>query len=132
MIMIIFLQLQDLPNELLEDIIVQAVVMEVKAMKLAKSVWKEKADLVIRRLRTVCWQWRDILMTNYLRKKVHGILDNTGQFLIIMLFIGDILFKDILTRTFFLGTFLQRSCGSAIQRAAQPRPQSGYRISEMM
>jgi len=52
--------------------------MEVKGLKLAKSVWKEKADLVISRLRPVCSLWSDILTTNSFRTKLHRILDGTG------------------------------------------------------
>ena len=62
----------------IECILVKAVAMEVKDMKLAKSVWKEKADPVISRLRTVCSQWNSILTTNYFRNELHRILDGTG------------------------------------------------------
>ena len=54
--------------------------MEVKGMKLAKSVWKEKADIVINRLQTVCSQWDKILTTNFFRNELHRVLDNTGWF----------------------------------------------------
>ncbi len=64
--------------ELLECILIKVVVMEVKGMKLAKSVWKEKADLVISRLRTVCPHWNSILTTNFFRNELHKTLDGTG------------------------------------------------------
>jgi len=74
----IHVQLQDLPIELLECILVEAVVMEVKGLKLVKRVWEEKADLVISRLASVSSLWGDILTTNYSRTKLHRILDGTG------------------------------------------------------
>jgi len=51
---------------------------EVIGMKLAKSVWKDKADLVMSRLKTVCLSWNSIFATNEFRKEVHDILDGTG------------------------------------------------------
>jgi len=74
----LFFQLQDLPNELLECILIKTVVMEVRSMKLAKSVWAEKADLVINQLASVCSQWNSIITTDYFLREVHRILDNTG------------------------------------------------------
>jgi len=52
--------------------------MEVRSMKLAKSVWAEKADLVINQLASVCSQWNSIITTDYFLREVHRILDNTG------------------------------------------------------
>jgi len=57
------MQLQDLPIELLEHVLVKAVVKEVRSMKLAKCAWKRKADLVLSRLKTVCPLWKSILTT---------------------------------------------------------------------
>lgn len=75
-----YLQLQDLPIQILERILVKAVVVEVLGMKLVKRVWKDKADLVISRLKTVCLHWNSVLTTNEFTTKVHRILDGTGSF----------------------------------------------------
>ena len=47
-------------------------------MKLAKSVWKEKAGPVITRLEEVCSQWSSILTTDFFRNEVNRVLDETG------------------------------------------------------
>jgi len=60
-------------------ILVKAVAMEVKDMKLPKgSVWKEKGDLVINRLRTVCSQWNFILTTTFFRNELRRALSVIG------------------------------------------------------
>ena len=77
----VYLQLQDLPFELFEHILVEAIVGEVKDMKLAKSVWKDKADLVIRRHSTVSLQWNCILTSSFFQSELRRTLDATaGQF----------------------------------------------------
>ena len=63
---------------MIQLILVKAVAMEVKSMKLVKSVWKEKAELVISRLRTVCSHWNSTLTTNFFRSELHRTLDETG------------------------------------------------------
>jgi len=75
---IYYLQLEDIPIRLLERILVKTVVTEVRSMKLAKSVWEEKAVLVISRLTTVCLLWSSILTTNRFLTEVHRILDGIG------------------------------------------------------
>jgi len=47
-------------------------------MKLAKSVWKEKAEQVINRLGPVCSRWLSTLTTISFRTKLHRILDGIG------------------------------------------------------
>lgn len=73
--------MQDLPIELIECILVKAVFMEVMGLKLAKSERKEKAELVISRLSTVCWQWRTILESNFFRNELHSTFDGTYLFI---------------------------------------------------
>jgi len=53
------------------SLLVKAVALEVEDLMLAQSVWKEKADLVISGLRTVCSQWNDILSSNFFRNELH-------------------------------------------------------------
>jgi len=64
--------------ELLVKVLIKVIAMEVSDMKLSKNVWKEKADLVISRLGTVCLQWSSILTTNFFLIEVHRALDRTG------------------------------------------------------
>jgi len=52
--------------------------MEVKDLKVAKSVWEEKADLVAVRLGTVCSHWSRTLATNFFRNELHRTLDGIG------------------------------------------------------
>lgn len=67
--------MQDLPFEVIERILFKVVVVEVLGRKLAKRVWKEKADLVTAQLGTVCPQWNRVLTTNYFQTRLHIILD---------------------------------------------------------
>jgi len=64
--------------KLLECVLAKAVAMEVEGMKLSKSVWKEKADLVIRRLQNVSSHWNSVLTMSKFRNEVHRVLDGTG------------------------------------------------------
>lgn len=48
-------------------------------MKLAKSAWKEKAGLVISRLKAVCLQWSSVLAISFFRNKVHRTLGRVGK-----------------------------------------------------
>jgi len=66
---------QDLPFEVIERILFKVVVVEVLGRKLAKRVWKEKADLVTAQLGTVCPQWNRVLTTNCFQTRLHIILD---------------------------------------------------------
>lgn len=67
--------MQDLPFEVIERILFKVVVVEVLGRKLAKRVWKEKADLVTAQLGTVCPQWNRVLTTNCFQTRLHIILD---------------------------------------------------------
>src|SRR6218665_1582374 len=64
---------------MLEHILVKVVAMEVIGLKLAKSAWKERDEMVISRLKPVCSQWNSLLTTISFRTKLHRILDGTGQ-----------------------------------------------------
>ena len=64
--------------EMIEYILLKAVVMEVEGMHLARYVRMKKADLVIDRLGAVCPQWSYILTTNFFRNELQRTLDGTG------------------------------------------------------
>ena len=78
-----YMQFQDLPTELIERILVKAVVMEMKGMmaRLIKPKAQETVDLVISRLSTVCTQWNSILTSNFIQNELHRTLDCTGRFI---------------------------------------------------
>src|SRR6218665_1974693 len=63
----LLMKLQDLPNEILDYILMKAVVKKVMEKKLAKSAWLEYAVRVIRPLRAVSLQWNFRLTTNWFK-----------------------------------------------------------------
>jgi len=60
-------KLQDLPIEILDFILMKAVVKKVMEKKLAKSAWVEYTSQVIWPLRTVSLQWDYRLTTNWFK-----------------------------------------------------------------
>lgn len=67
--------LQDLPLELHELILLEAIVSEIRDRKLFRCAWKESAHRVAERLRNVCPQWDYVLTTDSFRIRLHGIID---------------------------------------------------------
>src|SRR6218665_2106675 len=61
------MKLQDLPNEILDYILMKVVVKEVMEKKLAKSAWIDYAVRVIKPLRMVSSHWENRLTTNWFK-----------------------------------------------------------------
>src|SRR5688572_24490453 len=76
-----YFQLQDLPMEVLERILLEAIVAELRDRKILRSAWKKSADNVIERLRHVCPRWNNVLTASLFRNRLHGIIDTYREFL---------------------------------------------------
>src|SRR5688572_9340440 len=70
-----YFQLLDLPLELHEHILLEAIISEIRDRKLVRNGWKDSADRAAERLRNVCPQWDSVLTTNSFRNRLHGIID---------------------------------------------------------
>ena len=62
-----FLKMQYLPSEILDYILMKAVVKKVMNKKLVKSAWVEYTGRVIKPIRTVSLQWNFRLTTNWFK-----------------------------------------------------------------
>jgi len=67
--------LLDLPLELHEHILLEAIVSEIRDRKLFRCGWKDSADRVAKRLRNVCPQWDYVLTTTSFRNRLHRVID---------------------------------------------------------
>src|SRR6218665_1457 len=71
----LYTQLYSLPNEVLERIIIDSIVIEVLEQRLAKSAWNEKADAVLTKLSGVY----AILSNHYVQVRPKGTLQNVKR-----------------------------------------------------
>jgi hypothetical protein len=81
--------LQDLPIEVLDYILMKAVVKKVMDRKLAKSVWLYYASRVIQPMRTMWSRWNCSLKSNWFRIVLSRILNNKDPAAILLAAIAE-------------------------------------------
>ena len=74
----LYTQLYSLPNEVLERIIIDSIVIEVLEQRLAKSAWNEKADAVLTRLSAVSTRFCQITTSSFFLKELFRTLNASG------------------------------------------------------
>ena len=66
--------MQKLPGEVVELILLENVLSEVQDLHLTRDARMEEAEVVITRLTNVCLQWRRILSSELIWRRIHKIL----------------------------------------------------------
>lgn len=67
--------------ELLEHILLEAIIAEVRYRKILRDAWKKSADGVVERMRKVCPQWNSALTTKLFQNRLHELIDTYREFL---------------------------------------------------